>query len=189
MGKKKEFEQARQASARRIKGDVPLSKREWTPKEHTPQLKHLRLEIDRRAEATGISPPPRPAQWTWRKCVEWLTKNDDAADADASFAAPNPVETVALWRSTDDEQRNDDATLEQRAKRMKAEAEAQAAKSAAFAKLLDEYSTHAKRLQQHNVLPVLRSTIENRLREISTALDQLAPGENQSLHDDTDAQP
>lgn len=187
MGKKREFEQARQASARRIKGDVPLQKREWTPKEHTPQLKHLRLEIDRRAEATGILPPPRPAQWTWRKCVEWLMTHDDAADADASFAAPNPVET--LWRSTDDEQRNDDATLEQRAKRMKAEAEAQAAKSAAFASLLDEYTNLAKKLQQPQLMPVLRSAIENRIREVGLALDQLAPGENQSLNDDTDAPP
>lgn len=76
MGRARPSEEQKEAAVRLIRpGWTPVSAERWLPIGTKPTAERLRGEILRRASALA-SPSPRPSNWSWRRCIEWLEKQE-----------------------------------------------------------------------------------------------------------------
>jgi len=57
-------------------GWKPMTVQNWVPKGTKPTTALLKEEILRRADLHKLPMRPRPANWSWQQCIDWLTQHE-----------------------------------------------------------------------------------------------------------------
>lgn len=133
-----------------------MTQKNWEPTGTKPFAHRLRLEVSRRACAKPETPIPRPSNWTWAKCVEWLETHEPP---EGDFAPP------VVQKATPTQK----APKRQKVEKVEFDLERQQLESNWYTTMCAEYETLTAKLET-NVPPFIRRMHTKRLKQLEVEI-------------------
>lgn len=161
MPRSRVTEEQKLMAVRSIKpGWQPMTQKNWEPRGTKPFAHRLRREVSRRARAKPELPTPRPSNWTWAKCVEWLETHEPPDDDVALPPSPRTKEKPPEPKRQ---------KVEDRLEKMESDLERQQVESNWYTTMCAEYETLAAKLET-SLPPFIRRMHTKRLNQLEVEI-------------------